>query len=411
VAYFEEPIMKIPEPVPVTFPAQVPAEKDKVPVDLTNGYSLAGKKVAIFIQSLTIGGAERMALNLVEGLVERGIRVDLLLADHSGALLSRVPPQVKVVDLKGKRVLFSLLPLVHYLRDQSPDILYAIQTHTSLIAIWAAMLSRVHAPVVISQHNVLTISQAAAPTIRNRSITILARWFFRYADAAICVSQGVAEDLIESIRMPRQKTHVVYNPVISPELEQKALETITNPWFAQDAPPVILAVGRLTSAKDYPTLLRAFAILSRKQPAHLLILGEGKERANLEALVSQLGLKGNVQMPGFVENPHAYMARARLFVLSSRWEGFGNVLVEALACGTPVVATDCRSGPGEILEAGRYGRLVPVGDVEALAVAIVEALQATPDRALLRQRAQNFTLDESVRKYIRIFESCLSSYD
>jgi glycosyltransferase involved in cell wall biosynthesis len=252
---------------------------------------------------------------------------------------------------------------------------------------------------------------AARPGIRNRLVIKLARLFFRSADAAICVSQGVAEDLIKVTGMPRQKTHVVYNPIVSLELEQKAQESIAHPWFALDDSPVILAVGRLVPQKGYSTLLRAFSIIRQKHPAHLLILGEGQERISLEALAKQLDLTENVQMPGSVKNPYAYMARARLLVLSSEWEGLPNVLVEALACGTPVVSTDCRSGPSEILDGGRFGRLVPVGDADALALAILETLQETPDRNLLRQRAQDFTLEESVRKYIRIFESCLLSYD
>ena len=386
-------------------------ELDMMAVGQANEYGMAGRRIAIFIQSLTIGGAERMALNLVLGLVQHDIQVDLLLADYSGALLSEVPSQVNVIDLKGKRVLFSLFPLVHYLRAQPPDILYSIQTHTSLIAIWAAILARFHAPLIISLHTTLSVSQAASPSIRDWVILKMARLFFRYVDAAICVSQGVAEDFIETIRMPRQRTHVVYNPVVPPGFEQKACAAISHPWFTPDAPPVILAVGRLVIAKDYPSLLHAFSIVRQKQPAHLLILGEGTERLRLERLASQLSLAEDVQMPGFVENPLAYMTHARLLVLSSKWEGFGNVLVEALACGTPVVSTDCKNGPREILDNGCFGRLVPVGDVEALAEAILETLQTTPDRALLRQRAQDFTLDESVRKYIHIFESCILSND
>jgi len=174
---------------------------------------------------------------------------------------------------------------------------------------------------------------------------------------------------------------------------------------------VILAVGRLVVQKDYPTLLRAFSLVRRKRQAHLLILGEGQERPRLEALVRQLGLTENVQMPGFVKNPYAYMARARLLVLSSKWEGFGNVLMEALACGTPVVSTDCKSGPGEILAEGRFGRLVPVGDAQALAAAMLETLQTPPDQAMLRQRAQDFTLEKSVKEYLRVFQSCLLSHE
>jgi glycosyltransferase involved in cell wall biosynthesis len=377
--------------------------------DQADQYRMKGKRIAIFIQSLAIGGAERMVLNLVKGLLQQDIRVDLLLADCSGDLLSKVPSEVTIIDLKGKRVLFSLFPLVRYLRTRRPDLLYSIQTHTSLVAIWAARLARVPMSLVISIHTMLSDSLAASPSIRNRSIIKLAGWFFRSADAAICVSQGVAQDFIKTTAMPPQKTHVIYNPVVTPELEQEALQSISHPWFLPDQQPVILAVGRLAAAKDYPTLLRAFSLVVRKQPAHLLILGDGQERPRLEALVVQLGLGDTVQMPGFVENPYAYMARARLLVLSSRWEGLPGVLVEALACGTPVVSTDCRSGPSEILADGRFGRLVPVGDPPALAAAILETLQITPDSAMLKQRAQDFTLAESVQKYIHIFNACLVS--
>jgi glycosyltransferase involved in cell wall biosynthesis len=395
----------------IVHPSQTKAELDQLPVNQTIGAMLASKKIAIFIQSLTIGGAERATLNLIKGLVQQDIHVDLLLANYSGGFLSEVPLEVRIIDLKGKRVLFSLFPLVRYIRAQHPDTLLAIQTHASLIALWAAVLAGVHTPLIVSQHTTLSAVKATSPFSRNRLIISLARLFFGYAAAAICVSQGVADDFIKIVGMPHEKTHVIYNPVVSAGIEQQAHTPISHPWFTHGAFPVILAVGRLTKAKDYPTLLRAFSLVFKKQPAHLIILGEGRERTLLEALIEQLGLEDNVQMPGFVANPYAYMAHARLLVLSSKWEGFGNVLVEAMACGTPVVSTDCRSGPGEILEHGRFGRLVQVGDAQALADAILETLQAPPDQALLRRRAQDFTLDESVRKYIRVFETCLLSND
>ena len=266
-------------------------------------------------------------------------------------------------------------------------------------------------PLVISIHNMLSIQLAAVPSIRNRLVVKLARWFLGSADAAICVSQGLADDFIKNTEMPPQKTHVVYNPVVFPEYDQAAREPISHPWFAPGNEPVILAVGRLVVQKDYPTLLRAFSIVNKKRPVHLLILGEGQERDRLEALIQELGISENVQMPGFVKNPYAYMARARLLVLSSRWEGFGNVLAEALASGTPVVSTDCKSGPGEILAEGRFGRLVPVGDAQALAAAMLETLQTPPDQAMLRQRAQDFTLEKSVKEYLRVFQSCLLSHE
>jgi glycosyltransferase involved in cell wall biosynthesis len=403
--------MKISDPNPVNLSVQAAGEVDKLGVDQVNEDRMAGKKIAIFIQSLDIGGAERMALNLVNGLIQRGVQVDLLLANNTGELLSEVSHQVNIIDLKGKRVLFSLFALVRYLRLQRPDLLYGIQTHASLIAIWAAGLAHIHTPLVISQHTTMSVSLAANPSFRNTMIKQLGRWFFPYADAAICTSQGVADDFVETIGMPRQKTHVVYNPVVSPGLEYAAHQSISHAWFVPGGPAVILAVGRLTAAKDYPTLIRAFSMVYQKQPVRLLILGEGKERAQLESLVRQLGLNETVQMPGFVKNPLAYMARARLLVLSSRWEGFGNVLVEALACGTPVVSTDCKSGPREILENGRFGRLVAAKDPDALAKAILETLQTFPDRTLLRRRAYDFTVEKSVKEHLRIFQSCLLSYE
>jgi glycosyltransferase involved in cell wall biosynthesis len=402
--------MRISGQIPVDHPAQAANGGGERVGTQANEDCLAGKKIAIFIQSLAIGGAERMAINLSKGLIQQGMQIDLMLADCSGGLLSEVPMQVTIIDLKGKRVLFSLFPLVRYLHTQRPDLLYSIQAHTSLISVIAVRLARVQTPLVISSHTMISASLAADPSFRNRLVKILSRLFFRFADAAICISQGVAEDFIKTTGMPPQKTHVVYNPVVSPGLEQAALQTISHPWFASGNPPLILAVGRLAVVKDYPTLLRAFSLLTRKRPANLLILGEGRERPRLEALVSQLGLKDNVQIPGFVKNPYAYMARARLLVLSSKWEGFGNVLVEAMACGTPVVSTDCRSGPGEILAGGRFGRLVPVGDAEALAAAMLESLQTPPDRALLRQRAQDFTVEKSVKEHMRVFQSCLLSH-
>ena len=300
---------------------------------------------------------------------------------------------------------------MRYLRTQCPDLLYSIQAHTSLIAVWAVRLARVHMPLVISIHNMLSTSLAAKQTLRNRLINFLSRLSYHYADAAICVSQGVADDFIKTTGMPPEKTLVVYNPVVSPGLEQAAREPISHPWFSHGDQPVILAVGRLVVQKDYPTLLRAFSIVNNKRPVRLLILGDGQERARLEVLIKELGISADVQMPGFVLNPYAYMARARLLVLSSRWEGLPTVIVEALACGTPVVSTDCKSGPSEILADGRFGRLVPVGDAEALAAVILETLLITPDRALLRERAQDFTLEKSVKEYLRIFRSCLLSHE
>jgi len=191
---------------------------------------------------------------------------------------------------------------------------------------------------------------------------------------------------------------VIYNPVVTPSLKSLATAPVDHPWIGTNQPPLVLAVGRLTAQKDYPTLLRAFAKVRSRRNCRLIILGEGELRDSLEALTSQLGIADSVQLPGFADNPFAWMSKASLFVLSSAWEGLPNVLIQAMACGTPVVSTDCPSGPAEILENGKWGRLVPVGDEVALAEAMDRALEdkVFPDVAV---RATYFSLDSALNEY------------
>ncbi|OUM88705.1 MAG: glycosyl transferase [Bacillus thermozeamaize] len=359
------------------------------------------KRVALFVPSLRGGGAERIMLNLAGEFAERGLNVDLILAKAEGPYLAEKHPSVRLIDLKARRVLFSLPGLVRYLRRERPVALLSALDHANLVALWARSLARVPVRVVVSVHN--TVSQATARDRNKRSRWILRGMglFYPRAEAVVAVSEGVAKDLVNVVRLSREKIRVIYNPVVTQALFVKADEPFDHPWFAPGAPPVILGVGRLTEQKDFPTLIRAFALVRKKHPARLMILGEGEERSKLETLVQELGLEKDVALPGFVNNPFKYMKRAGVFVLSSKWEGFGNVLVEAMALGTPVVSTDCPSGPAEILENGRWGRLVPVGDVYALAEAIIETLDEEhhPDVA---NRAKDFAVELAVEKYINV---------
>jgi glycosyltransferase involved in cell wall biosynthesis len=230
------------------------------------------------------------------------------------------------------------------------------------------------------------------------------RWSYPHADAVIAVSQGVADDLARAISIPRQHIDVVYNPVVTARLEERAGVAVEHPWFGDGKPPVILAAGRLTPAKDYPTLLRAFAKVRNKHDCRLIVLGEGELRSVLEALVDELGIGDSVQFPGFSDNPSAWMRKASLFVLSSAWEGLPSVLIEAMACGTQVVSTDCHSGPHEILEGGRWGRLVLVGDSDALASAIGAELRV-PGSRNVRERAAHFNVENALDGYLTIIRS------
>jgi glycosyltransferase involved in cell wall biosynthesis len=239
----------------------------------------------------------------------------------------------------------------------------------------------------------------------------LARWLYPWADLIVAVSHGVAKDLAAlGVRRPAT---VIYNGLDLAEVARLAAADPMHPWLDPGAPPVILAAGRLAPQKDYPTLLRAFHLVRAQRPCRLVILGDGPLWPELRQMARELPSIGtyrpalDIAFAGHAHNPFAYMARASCFVLSSAWEGFGLVLAEALSCGCPVVSTDCRSGPREILDGGRYGRLAPVGDVEALAEAIEATLDAPPDRGVLKRRAAEFSAEAMVERYLQAIEGQL----
>ncbi|MDH4079717.1 MAG: glycosyltransferase [Nitrospira sp.] len=356
-------------------------------------------RVALYLPSLVGGGAERVMMLLANGFAERGYMVDLVLAKAEGPYLKQVDTFARIVDLKSRHVILSLPGLVSYLRRERPTALLSALNHANVIACLARRLARVPTRLVISEHTTLSVSRPQ--NARGHLVPWVMRWMYPWADAVVAISQGVADDLARTIGISAEWVKVIYNPVVNDELLAKAQEPIDHSWFRNDAPPVVLGVGRLTEAKDFPILIRAFARVRAQRQARLMILGEGGLRPQLEALVRQLGLKDDVALPGFVANAFAYMAHAAVFVFSSRWEGFGNVLVEAMACGTPVVSTDCPSGPREILEDGRWGRLVPVGDVDGLAGAMAATLEETeyPDVAA---RAGEFNVDRAMDGYLNL---------
>jgi glycosyltransferase involved in cell wall biosynthesis len=291
--------------------------------------------------------------------------------------------------------------LTEYLRDQQPTALLSALTRANVVAVVAKLLSGGTTRIVVSERNHL--SRAAANADRRFVKRVdLARHFYPLADACVGVSEGVADDLSELIGLAREKIVAVKNPVVTAELASRAAEPIDHPWFATGGPPVVLAAGRLTAQKDYPTLLRAVDLVRRSRPIRLLIIGSGPERESLIALANALHLADLVEFHGFAENPYAFMARASAFVLASAWEGSPNALVEAMACGCPVVSTDCPSGPSEILADARYGRLVPVGDCDALSRAISETLDDPTDAAVLHEGAARYSSEASAEDYERV---------
>ncbi|MGK7902422.1 MAG: glycosyltransferase [Hormoscilla sp.] len=367
---------------------------------------------SFFLPNLDGGGAERAFLHLAEGFAKRGLKVDLLVAQAKGAYLSKVPKDVRLIDLKAKSpvILYKTLALRRYLQQEKPQFLLSTLDILSS-ATWAKILAGVPTKVVMSVQTNLSqqFRDRHSPlVIKIRSGIV--RQFYPWAKAIVAASKGVAEDVAQMTGLPRQSIGVMYNPVVTSNLLEKAKAPIEHPWFAAGEPPVILGVGRLVKQKDFLTLVRAFGKLRAQRPVRLMILGDVDEREplikpQLESMVREMGYSDEVDFPGFVENPYAYMARASVFVLSSIYEGFGNVVAEALATGTPVVSTDCESGPAEILAEGKYGKLLPVGDYNAMADAIAATLDHPPDSALLQKRAQEFSVDRIVDRYLELLNS------
>lgn len=353
------------------------------------------RKLAIYLPSLNGGGAERITIVLANALAQRDCKVDFVLANAQGPYLAELSRSVCIVDLKKQRVAASLPALVAYLRRERPDVLLSGLGHANIIAILARWLARKPIRLAVTEHNSIL---RGLDTPKGRVIRWLMQRLYPHADAIICVSKGIERELADLLDLPRAKLHTIYNPVDVDGIRKLALCRPDHHWFAPGQPPVIISVGRLTEQKDFPTLLRAFAQLRQTREARLVILGEGGDRRALEELAKTLGLRADVAMPGFQKNPYGWMAASALYAMSSAWEGLPGVLLEAMACGVPVVSTDCRTGPNEILEGGKWGQLVPVGDATALAQALEAALagQTRPD---LDARIAVFRTEHSTANY------------
>lgn len=359
-------------------------------------------RLAVFLPDLGGGGAERVALSLLQGFLDRGHPVDLVLAQKRGALLPLVPQGVDIVDLGAPKLRQAIGPLVRYLRRRRPQALHAMMWPLPLMAVAARALARVNTSIVGSEHTTLSTKPHG---LRHRVVRILTRFGYMRANALVAVSTGVADDLSAFIRVPRDRITVIHNPLQLPA-------TLPDREIAAGCWPTgtkrILAVGALKSAKNYPLLLRALAKVRERMPVSLLILGDGLLREALEVQVTQGGLEDAVIFAGFDTDPWPYYAAADLFVLSSDYEGFGNVLVEALYAGLPVVSTDCPNGPSEILEGGRFGALTNCGDARMLALAIIKQLESpASNSADLRGRAIELAGTAPLEEHLRIMTAYL----
>lgn len=359
--------------------------------------------ITLFLPDLSGGGAERVMLNLAGAFIARAYRVDLVVLRAQGELLDEIPQGTNLVVLQVAKPRLAIRPLRAYLRKKRPWVLLSTLSQLNWAACLAARLSRTGTRCIVTEANQLSVELASLDAPSRWLRPRLLRWSCRCAQH-LSVSKGAARDLARSLGVPDESVHMIYNPVISESLLTAVTEVVDHPWFQEGQAPVVLASGRLHRQKGFDILLNAFAQLNRGTPARLVILGEGPERLALEAQRDQLGLNSEVSLPGFVRNPFAFMARAAVFVLSSRHEGLGNVLVEALACGTRVIAADCPSGPGEILDGGRFGRLVPPEDPDALALGLREALDGSHPVEDPTAWLQQFRVDAVADRYLKLMD-------
>jgi len=354
-------------------------------------------RLSILVPLNTWGGIERKILILCREFLALGVQPELILTRGGKVPYpDEFPPEVEIINLQSGGKLDAVPRLIRHLRQSDSRALLTAKDHANKVGVLARRFGRLDLPVFLKVTN--TLSQ----TLRRPAKRYTARWLYPWADKVVAISQGVKNDLVDEFGMNPSQIQVIYNPMFTPDFPERISAPVEHPWFSPGQLPVFLGAGRLTVQKDFPTLVKAFALVRSDRPCRLVILGEGVEREAILKCAAELGVADDVDLPGFVPDPIPWMARAAGFVLSSRFEGLGNVLVEAMATGTPVVATDCPSGPAEILEKGRYGSLSAVGDVKGLAAGMLSVLCSPPDRSLLIFGAERFRSRRIAEEYLAL---------
>lgn len=367
-------------------------------------------RLAVILPSFAGGGLERVQLSLVKEWIKQGIEIDLVVSRMRGPLCNLIPAETSVFEIAGSHSYSFPVGLIRYLKKRKPTHILSSANDVNVITLSVARLLRLNVPIVISVHNHLSSELALANGValyKLRAVVwLLKRMIFR-ANTVVAVSQGVADDLERHFSLRPGQLQVVFNPVVSPETYQR----MTDPLLTcpvPEATPWILYVGRLVHAKGVDLLINAFERISQSNKAHLVLMGSGPLQDEIAKQIKRIGLTSRIHLVGFQENPLPWMREANVVVLPSRHEGLGNVLIEAMACGTQVVATDCPSGPSEILDGGRFGQLVPVDNCEELAKALLRSLMCDfwIDSDLLRKRAELFTESRAAQEYFALLSNC-----
>ncbi len=365
------------------------------------------KLISFLIPSLEGGGAERVVINLIREFSKKeDLNVELLVLKKRGNFFKYVPENCKIYNLNTKKALFSLSKIIKYIKTNKPYVIISNITHMNIISMVSKIFSKTKTKFILIEHLNINYTFKEQNYFYRFLFPILVYLTYRFADLIIAVSIGVKDSIISKYRFLEKKVKVIYNPIDVEEILNKKCEKIDHPWFNQNKIPIIISAGRLNPQKDFQTLLKAFSIVREKRKVFLVILGDGEERENLIKLAKNLGIYEYLWMPGFVDNPYKYISKSNLFILSSKSEGFANVIVEALACGTRVISTDCESGPREILKDGKYGKLVNVGDYKKLAEEIlIELDNNVYDKNILIERAKDFDSKKIANEYLNVLNS------
>lgn len=381
-----------------------------VPTDLPGGVDLPRQRckqgcmaqsqhISFLLPDLGAGGTERLTIDLMAGMLARGHSVDLVLQRHAGEFLPLVPPGVRIIGLSAPRIRQAIKPLRSYFERERPNVLIAAMWPLTVIAVIANWLAGSPSRVIVADHCSLR-QQYAGSRARQAALRASIAASYRYADEIVGVSRGVASELATLAALPQERVTVIHNPIPLPLRSGQDPDQL---WQGRPGQR-ILTVGRLKAQKNHLLLIDAFARLTADREAVLAIVGNGPLQAELERRIASLELGDRILLPGFSATPGDWYAGADLFVLPSDYEGFGNVLVEAMHHGLPIVSTDCPHGPAEVLDGGTYGHLVPVGDARVLAAALAAALDAPPQRERQRRRAAEFSVERALMAYADLVE-------
>ena len=364
--------------------------------------------ITFCIATLGYGGVGKNRLTLSNKLLEEGYRVNFIMAKTSSPYLNKLNTHISTFKLTTSHSIFALPQLSHYIKKEKPSVIFTERNRINKLTLRARYISRSKTTIFSTLHGDLSSKYNMLPDKKKKKFTLDMLKYYAQNDKIIPVSKGIEKDLIYNWGFQAKDIFTIYNPVLTENFYEKMNEDIYHPWHEEKNIPVIISVGRLEYQKDYTTLIKAFAQARQQVKCRLLILGEGKEREKLIQLIKDLNLEKDIDLPGFVENPYPYIKKSDLFVLSSLWEGLPTVLIEALATGTPVIATNCPYGPDEILEDGLLGRLVPVQNIDSLSQAIVESLQREAGKNEVPfEKLEKYTSGYAAKRYVELIEEYL----